>query len=116
MELKEIQELQKKFSLEHFAKLWEIKNQDDYIHKLQYLVVGLAGEVGEFANIVKKISRDHETLSENPSSERMENLKEELTDCFFYVLITANFLNIDLETEWKNKMEFNRKRFEKYKK
>lgn len=116
MELKEIQKIQKKFSEEHFSNLWSVKDDEDFLHKLQYFVVGLTGEVGELANIVKKISRDNIEFKDKPSEERMEKIRDELTDCFIYIMLIANFLKIDLEEEYLKKLEFNKKRFVNYKK
>lgn len=115
MDLKELQKKQKEFDKEYFKKFWDIKNEKEFIDKLKYVVVALSGEWGEFANIVKKIIRDNENLDEKPSEERLEKLKDELTDVFIYVLITANLLNVDLEKEYFRKMSFNKERFEKYK-
>ena len=115
MELKEIMEFQRKFDKEYFNSFWEIKNDGDFINRLEYLVVALTGEVGEFANVVKKIARNYETLREKPDKKFIEKLKEELTDCFIYIIILGNLLKIDLEKEYLRKMQFNKKRFEKYK-
>ncbi len=116
MELKQIQEIQDKFDKEYFAKWWDVSTEAGKIERLEFLTVALTGEVGEFANIVKKISRDHISLKMKPEDEKLENLKEELTDCFIYLMVIANFLNMDLETEYFRKLEFNKKRFEKYRK
>jgi len=115
MELLEIQKEQKNFDKEYFGKFWDIKNDGEFIDRLLYLVVALTGELGEFANIVKKISRDFNNLGEKPSTEKLEKLKEEITDCFIYVIIIANLLDVNLEDEFLRKKDFNKKRFEKYK-
>ena len=116
MELKEIQEIQDKFDHEYFEKWWDVESDTGYIHRLEFLTLALTGELGEFANIVKKISRDHMSFKSKPDDERLEHLKEELTDCFIYLMVIANFLDIDLEKQYFKKLEFNKKRFEKYKK
>jgi len=115
MQLKEIQQLQKKFDEEFFSNFWNIDDEKTFLERLQYLVVALSGEVGEYANIVKKASRDFENLGQSISDERKEQLAEELVDCFIYVIITANLLGIDLEKEYMKKLEKNKERFQKYK-
>ena len=53
----------------------------------------LAGEVGEFANIVKKIFRDHHGDKEAMWTE----LKDELGDIMWYWLFVCDILNIKPE-------------------
>ena len=48
--MKEIQQFEKEFQRKYFPK-W---NKISYDDKLLFLSIALAGEVGEFANIVKK--------------------------------------------------------------
>ncbi len=115
MQLKEIQKIQKDFDKEYFRKFWEINDEKTFIERLQYLTVALTGEMGEFANIVKKISRDFENLNDSISEERRQALIEEIVDCFIYIIITANLLEVDLEEEYMKKLEKNKKRFQKYK-
>jgi NTP pyrophosphatase (non-canonical NTP hydrolase) len=115
MQLREIQKIQKDFDKEYFKKFWEINDEKTFIERLQYLTVALAGEIGEYANIVKKISRDFENLNDAVSDERKQSLIEEMTDCFIYIIIIANLLGIDLEKEYMKKLEKNKKRFERYK-
>ena len=78
------------------------------------MVVALVGELGEFANIVKKVNRDNKTLNKGLDEKSLEKLREELTDCFIYIVILSNILEMDLEREYFKKMKLNEKRFEKY--
>jgi len=113
MELRDIQRMQKDFDLEYFREFWEIEGYEDFLDRLEYLVVALTGEIGEFANLVKKLRREymHMGIEKN---EYVSRLREELTDIFIYTLIAANLLDMDLEEWFKKKMEFNRERFKKY--
>lgn len=115
MELKEIMNIQKKFDEEYFSQFWKIENDSDFLDRLQYLVVALTGEVGEFSNIVKKMIRDYRSLKAKPEKKRLKKLREELTDCFIYLMILGNLLKIDFEKEYFKKLKFNKKRFENYK-
>lgn len=77
--------------------------------KLQYvsqLLVGLMGELGEFANEVKKSHRD--------SVWKEQELKEELTDTFVFLLKLSLALDMDLKQEFYKKMKRNEDRFKHF--
>jgi NTP pyrophosphatase (non-canonical NTP hydrolase) len=59
-------------------------------YKLIYPTIGLAGEVGEFANKVKKKLRDNRKLDK-------EDLKSELGDILWYTSAVATDLGLNLE-------------------
>ena len=59
-----------------------------------YPVLGLAGEVGELLNKVKKIFRDDE---EEISKERKKQIEEELGDILWYLSEIATKLGISLQ-------------------
>ncbi len=61
------------------------------VNELMYCTLGLAGEAGEVANIVKKLHRDGD------SAEKRENLKKELSDVMWYAARIAQALDISLE-------------------
>ena len=82
MELVKIIELQKKFDGEHKGRFnWDQSIDGENVQILEYLLIGLMGEVGELANIVKKIDRGDLNF-ENCQ----ESISEELIDIFIYVL------------------------------
>lgn len=70
--------------------------------------LALAGEVGEFCNIVKKIERG--SLSLDDARTRYD-LAMELTDVLVYVLNLAGMMNIDLEKSYELVRSNNEKRF-----
>lgn len=70
--------------------------------------LALAGEVGEFCNIVKKI--DRHSLDINDASTRYK-LAMELTDAYIYILNLAGIIHIDLERSYEVKRTENNKRF-----
>lgn len=78
---------------------------------LEFLLVSLTGEVGEVANIVKKIVRGDFKLSE-----RKSDIQEELADVFIYLMKLSYQLDIDLEKAYMAKMGKNRERFLNYEK
>lgn len=61
---------------------------------LEYPTLGLAGEAGEVANVVKKIQRDD---GGNLTPERREVLKDELGDVLWYISACADELGITLD-------------------
>ncbi len=110
--MQELIEMQKGFDGKHKGNFeWNSKVTDSNIEMLEFLLVSLTGEVGEVANIVKKIVRGDFTLDEKKS-----DIQEELTDVFIYLLKLSYQLDIDLEKAYVEKMEKNRERFLKYEK
>ena len=60
---------------------------------LEYPTLGLAGEAGEVANIVKKIQRDHGGVI---TEEIRGKLKDELGDVLWYISACADELGLTL--------------------
>ena len=60
---------------------------------LEYPTLGLAGEAGEVANIVKKIQRDHGGVI---NDEIRAKLKDELGDVLWYISACADELGLTL--------------------
>ncbi len=63
------------------------------LSNLEYPTLGLAGEAGEVANIVKKIQRDHGGAI---NDEIREMLKDELGDVLWYISACADELGLTL--------------------
>lgn len=61
---------------------------------LEYPTLGLTGEAGEVANIVKKIQRDNDGVI---SDEIRVKLTDELGDVLWYISACADELGITLE-------------------
>lgn len=70
--------------------------------------LALAGEVGEFCNIIKKI--DRKSLSMKDPVVR-NNLAMELTDCLVYLLNLAGLLGVDLDRTFEIVRGKNESRF-----
>lgn len=60
---------------------------------LEYPTLGLTGEAGEVANIVKKIQRDHGGVI---NDEIRAKLKDELGDVLWYISACADELGLTL--------------------
>jgi NTP pyrophosphatase (non-canonical NTP hydrolase) len=63
------------------------------LDNLEYPTLGLAGEAGEVANIVKKIQRDHGGII---NDDIRAKLKDELGDVLWYISACADELDITL--------------------
>ena len=63
------------------------------LENLEYPTLGLAGEAGEVANIVKKIQRDHDGVLKD---EIRAKLKDELGDVLWYISACADELDLTL--------------------
>ena len=63
--------------------------------------MGLAGEAGEVANMVKKMMRGDFDL--DVYSEEWFDISDELADVFIYLMKLATALDIDLEDAWLRK-------------
>jgi NTP pyrophosphatase (non-canonical NTP hydrolase) len=88
------------------SKLWFPGKAMDVVHA----TLGLCGEVGEFANVIKKIDRGDVKLT---SAVVRNNLTSELADVFTYTLVIGAQLNVDLERLYYTKRQFNAERFGK---
>jgi NTP pyrophosphatase (non-canonical NTP hydrolase) len=64
------------------------------LSNLEYPTLGLAGEAGEVANIVKKIQRD---FGGEITGEIRGKLKDELGDVLWYISACADELGLTLE-------------------
>jgi len=92
-------------ALPFFAPIDETNLED-----LEHLIVCLLGELGEFANVVKKVRR-----GDFPLSAAKAELDEELVDVFVYLLKICGQFNVDLEAGYIKKMEKNMEKFKKFK-
>jgi NTP pyrophosphatase (non-canonical NTP hydrolase) len=109
-ELENIQRLQAEFDRARRGAVpfyEEISGEN--IQALEHLVVCIAGEVGELANVVKKVRRGDSTLEESRAA-----IVEETADIFIYTLKLANQLGFQLHDAFSEKMRRNESRFGKY--
>ena len=108
LSLKKIKSLQEGFDRHHSVgeKGFYVDINESNIHELEHLMVCLLGELGEFANILKKVTRGDFSLEDVKG-----DLDEELVDAFIYLIKISNQFNVDLEEGYLNKLEKNKKRF-----
>jgi len=112
VDLAKLVEIQTAFSREKIPTFWDIKTEQDLALRLEYLTNALAGEVGEAANLVKKVVR---SVVYGRGDLRLDDVRqelaEEITDIFTYLLTIAGLLGLDLEKTYLQKLEKNKKRF-----
>lgn len=112
MTLNEIIDIQKKFDGNHGGAFsWDSRITEDNLEILEFLMISLMGEVGETANLIKKIIRGDFSLDE-----KRNEIANEIVDVFIYLIKISYQLDIDLEVSYKEKMEKNKERFERYEK
>lgn len=107
MDLKQLIELQTEFDKRHAAnKQFYVPISSSNPQDLEHLVVCMLGELGEFANVLKKVVRG------DLSYEQAEpQLHEELTDLFIYLMKVAGQSGVDLEARYLEKLQKNERRF-----
>jgi NTP pyrophosphatase (non-canonical NTP hydrolase) len=101
----------KDMTLEDIARQCLADSHDwfpDHAQDMGYLTICLAGEVGEFANLIKKGMRGDFEI-DDPDYTRP--LALELTDIFIYLMNLAGLMGIDMEKMYQVKREINRDRF-----
>lgn len=108
LSLEEIKKLQEVFDKSHSMsnKGFYIDINSQNLYELEHLIVCLLGELGEFANILKKVTRGDFSLEDVKG-----DLDEELVDTFIYLIKISNQFNVNLEKGYLNKLEKNKKRF-----
>lgn len=110
MTIHDIIQYQKEFDSAHFSSFdWAEEISDENLETLSFLLISITGELGEVANIIKKVLRGDFSLSEKKAE-----LSEEVADIFIYLLKISYQLNIDLEQSYLSKMRKNVERFRKY--
>jgi NTP pyrophosphatase (non-canonical NTP hydrolase) len=76
------------------------------------------GEIGEFANILKKLALVQDRFDTSDPTHGFEETKmkltEELIDGLIYIIRIASYLHIDIEKEYLIKLDINRRKYHKY--
>ncbi len=110
MELNKLLEIQKEFDISHHGRKQFFEEiTENNIEVLEHLIVCLVGELGEFSNIVKKISRGDFMLSDV-----REELSLELADMSIYLFKIFLQLGIDPEKAILEKIDINKNKFKHY--
>ncbi len=100
--------------IEETGKTWHFSKESEYSDRdmeLQYLALALGGEAGELQNLVKKIVRRNNHTKGHTEEGMEKDLPHEMVDVMYYLFRMADLLEIDLEKAFIEKMEINRKRY-----
>ena len=89
-------------------KFCEARNWDQF-HSPKELAIGIASEAGELLQIFR--FKSEEQMLEILSSARREEVCDEISDIFFFILRFAQMNNIDLSSELENKIAKNAKKY-----
>ena len=112
MNLSEIMKKQAEFDKAHAGRSeWGEAVTVGNLQLLEHELVCLLGEIGEFANVVKKTIRGDLTYQD-----AKPQLVEELTDTFIYLIKLCNSLGMDLESAFSDRLNFNWQRFKQFEK
>jgi len=110
MEIHELISIQRDFDSKHISNFnWSENITERNTQMLGYLLLSLSGEVGEAANLTKKIIRGDFSLSD-----KKEELEKEIADIFIYVIKLIYQLDFDIEKVYFEKLNENRERFTRY--
>jgi len=108
MEIEQFKKLQAEFDQEYFGPY--TNNPEDFL----FLAAAIAGEAGEFANIVKKYYRKkywQKEVTDDQDRNYIDSMKKEIIDVFTYFLIIANHLDLDIKQAYLDNLTRNRKIF-----
>jgi NTP pyrophosphatase (non-canonical NTP hydrolase) len=91
----------------------DFDNDAERVAQLEKDLVGLIGEVGEFANALKKISLgiSHAGYKGPSIDDAAPGMREELADTLVYLMRLSVVLGGDLETDLIQKMRANESRY-----
>lgn len=110
MTLDEVQAAQAAFDRAHVADVPFFEPiTSNNLEALEHLLVCIAGEVGELANVVKKVRRGDQSLENARPA-----IVEESADIMIYVVKMANQIGFSLDDAFRAKLEINRERFRHY--
>ena len=107
MEIKDLIARQREFDQGHASRFeWSRSASAANTQPLLYIALALAGEIGELANVVKKLERGDLSYAE-----ALERLEDESADVLIYLLKLSYQTGIDLEAAFVNKQRANKIRF-----
>ena len=107
MELKDLISRQREFDERHASKFeWSQRASSENTQPLLYVALALAGEIGELANVVKKLERGDITYEQ-----ALVQAEDEAADVLIYLLKLSYQTGIDLEAAFINKQRANEVRF-----
>jgi NTP pyrophosphatase (non-canonical NTP hydrolase) len=91
----------------------DFDSEADRYAQLAKDLVGLMGEIGEFANLVKKLELrlEHEKYAGPSFEDAVGDLREELADATIYIMRLSVLIGADFEQDILKKMAQNEDRY-----
>lgn len=117
MNLDDLVRLQHEFDVKHG---WspEKGEPNAVFRAIQSDLIGILGEMGEFANVIKKIALEtnHDANCDLAGLLKVHHgeLSEELIDAFVYLMRLASHLQISIEKIYLEKLKVNEQRFKRF--
>lgn len=115
MELQELFDLQRDFDRRHG---WGVDSVpiEHRMEVLEHQIIGLVGEVGELANLVKKarLRIGRKTTVSRAFEDISPDVKEELTDVLIYLIRLFQLMDAEIEKCYQQKVYENATRFKEY--
>ncbi|MFZ2959350.1 MAG: hypothetical protein WA705_20885 [Candidatus Ozemobacteraceae bacterium] len=112
LSIEEMIAIQREFDSKHKGKFaWDEEITEKNVEALQYLLLATLGELGEAANITKKVIRGDLSFDK-----AKESISEEIVDVLIYSIKMLYQLKINVGEAFKKKVDKNRDRFKKYEK
>jgi NTP pyrophosphatase (non-canonical NTP hydrolase) len=116
MDIKELIQVQKEFDSQHGWVLESISSREK-LEAINKDLIGLFGEIGEFANLVKKLNilpSEEKEEFEHTFLDFQDSLNEELIDSLIYLIRIATHLGLDIEEAYLKKLEINKEKYKQY--
>lgn len=101
MQLKELQKVQEVYDKEYW------KHDHDEFGKIRYITLHMGKLIGKLNTYCE--AKEHNA---NPSQDQLKN--EVTPDLLFYALQLSNLLSVELEKQYLERLEKNKKNLEKY--
>ncbi len=115
MDLQTLLNMQREFDERHGWSL-DTVTPDRRLDVFEREIIGLIGEVGELANLVKKARLDVDRFAS--ATEAFDQIttgtKEELVDILIYLLRLFQLTETDIAEEYEKKIKINIGRFKKF--
>lgn len=115
MDLEALIDMQVSADRQHGFPL-DFEDDEARLTQIERDLVGLFGEVGEFANLLKKVrlSAIHDEYNGPQFRGALADLRSELADTAIYLMRLSILLECNLEAEILTKMKFNDGRYQKF--
>lgn len=115
MELQTLLKMQREFDQRHGWNVDAVPS-DQRLDVFEREIIGLIGEVGELANLIKKARLEvgRFTTASEAFDKIASGTKEELVDILIYLIRLFQLTEADIAAEYEKKIRINIERFRKF--